>query len=168
MSRWLSFLSAVALVAWLAHPAAAQTVVKANQGAPGNQGPWPVTISGGGGAVTVDVTFDGGYIGTVSTQPCKHYKETNTSVSTSAALVPATPLANRSWVRVCNSLLNTEGAQCICSANTTPTFAASSLGDPLAVSDCVLYNITSQDAGVPICICNGAGVRLPTAECAYQ
>lgn len=141
----------------------AQTVVKANQGQPGTQGPWPVTcVSGCSGSGSSD---GGSSSSTVTTAPCSAYRETNTSVGTSAAIVPATPLANRVWVRICNSLLNTEGAQCICSGTTTPTFAASSLGDPLAVSDCATYPITAADAGVPLCICNGAGTRLPATEC---
>lgn len=148
---------AAAVAAW------AQNTVKADQGKPGTQGPWPVSVTGG-----ISITLDGGLgLSTTSTTtPCSQYRETNTSVGTSAAIVPATPLANRIWIRVCNSLLNTEGAQCICSATSTPTFAASSLGDPLAVSDCAFYNITAADAGVPQCICNGAGVRLPASECA--
>lgn len=148
-------LSFTGLYAW------ADTPVTANQGAPGKQGCWPV-------CGTVHIEFDAGYLGAVSEQPCLTYKETNTSVGTSAVLVPPTPLANRAWVRICNSLQNSEGAQCVCSATTTPTFTASSLGDNLAVSDCVKYPITSADAGVPICICNGASTRLPTAECAYR
>lgn len=140
--------------------ALAQTIVKANQGQPGTQGPWPVTISG-------SVLPDGGSSSgsAVYTQPCSSYVETNTSVGASVTKVPATNTANRVWIRICNSLLNTEGAQCICSNMTTPSFAASSLGDPLAVSDCVVYNTTVLDGGVPLCICNGAGTRLPAAEC---
>lgn len=137
---------------------------RVDQGKPGTQGPWPVTVSGG----STSITFDGGFIGTVVTQPCAHYRETNTAVGATATIVPSTPLANRVWVRICNSLLNTSSAQCICSATTVPTYAATSAGDPLAVSDCVLYNIGAKDAGVPQCICNGAGVQLPAAECAIQ
>lgn len=161
--RALGIAVIIVIVAWSAI-VYGQTVVKADQGKPGNQGPWPVTISGSG-SITVAIATDGGYLGTVSTIPCGVYAESNTSVGTSAAVVPATPLANRAWVRICNSLLNTEGAQCICSATSTPTFTAASLGDPIAVSDCVLYNIGTKDGGVPQCICNGAGVRLPAAEC---
>lgn len=156
-------LGVIATVMVLSAVAWAQRTV-ANQGKPGTEGPWPVVNQGG----TTFITSDGGFIGAVATAPCLHYRETNTSVGAAAALVPATPLANRLWVRICNSLRNTPSAICVCSATTTPTFTAASLGDPLAVSDCVLYPITSADAGVPLCICNGAGVRLPTAECALK
>ena len=80
--------------------------------------------------------------------------------------VPTTPLASRIWVQVCNSLLNSGSTQCICAANTCPTFAASSVGDPLNPGDCAMYNMTTQDAGVPCCICNGAASRMPATECA--
>ena len=43
--------------------------------------------------------------------------------------------------------------------------AVGALGDPLATGDCVTYNMTTQDAGVPCCICNGAGSFLPATEC---
>lgn len=155
LKRWLPLTVPLLVVALVVR---ADTV---DQGMPGNQGPWPVTNVNGGGTTT-----DGG--GFVSTwpAPCSVYKEQNTAVGASATIVPATPLASRIWVRICNSLLNTSSAQCICSATGIPTFTASSIGDPIAVSDCVLYNITAADAGVPRCICNGAGVQLPSAECA--
>lgn len=159
MRPQLSFLIViVAIVAATAFKAWADSPITANQGKPGNQGPWPVRLVGSDGGSSSSSS-------TTTQAPCSVYRETNTSVGTSAAIVPATPLANRIWVRICNSLLNTEGAQCICSGTTTPTFAASSSGDPLAVSDCATYPITAADAGVPLCICNGAGVRLPATEC---
>lgn len=136
----------------------AQQVV--DQGQPGNQGPWPVSITG-----TIVVNFDGGFIGSTATAPCSVIAEANTSVGTSAIPVPAAPLAGRSWIRICNSLLNSGSTQCICSASTCPTFAAASVGDPLATSDCVTYNLGFADAGVPCCICNGAASRMPSEEC---
>lgn len=142
--------------------AASDSPVTANQGAPGKQGPWPVSVTGG-----ISISIDGG-VG-LSTAPvaCMSYRETNTTVGASAAIVPATPLTGRAWVRICNSLLNTESAQCICSVNAVPTFAASSLGDVLAVSDCAFYTVNTLDGGAPRCICNGAGVQLPASECSY-
>src|SRR4051812_29951638 len=83
----------VAAVAW------AQTTVNANQGAPGTQGPWPVTLYNTDGGPGSGGSSSGG--GAVTPAPCSVYKETNTSVGTSGAIVPATPLAGRIWVRIC-------------------------------------------------------------------
>lgn len=149
-------LYAVVLAVLFAMTARAVAQQYVDQGAPGTQGPWPVTISGSGGG-------SGGLTAATYPQPCSSYVETNVSVSTSSTLVPASSTASRVWVRICNSLLNTEGAQCVCSATGVPTYAAASNGDQLAVSDCVLYNLAA--ASTPRCICNGAGVRLTTAEC---
>lgn len=49
---------ALIIFALVSTSALAQTVVKADQGRPGNQGPWPVTLSGGGGGIVVII--DGG------------------------------------------------------------------------------------------------------------
>lgn len=152
--RWIPAVAVFALIAGVVYGQ------KVDQGRPGTQGPWPVT----GTVVVVAGGSDGGFT-FVAPLPCAHYAEGNTSVGAAATVVPATPQAGRIWVRICNSLLNTEGAQCVCSGTSTPTYAAASLGDQLAVSDCVLYNIGTKDAGVPQCICNGAGVRLTSAEC---
>lgn len=144
----------------------AQTTSKVDQGKPGNQGPWPVTLNGS--SVTIVISTDGGFFGTTATQPCKNWKQSNTTVGASAVIVPATPLANRIWVQVCNDILNTSSAQCKCAGNTCPTFAAASVGDTLATGDCATYPINAADAGVPCCICNGAGVALDSAECSLQ
>lgn len=151
--------------------ASGETLVKADQGAPGNQGPWPVTCvsgcgsGGSGGSGGSTFAFDGGYIGLVATQPCTRLIQTNDAgVGTSAQVVPATPATGRIWVQICNSILNFSSVQCICST-TRPTFAAGSPGDVLATGDCATYNIGPQDGGVPSCICNDAGVFLPSTEC---
>lgn len=152
----------VSVLAW----AAGGTPTLANQGAPGNQGPWPVTISGGGSST---LTFDGGYIGQVATKPCSVLRQTNDAgVGTSPTPVPAGgPLANRIWIQICNDSLNGSSAVCKCSSSTCPTAAVvGAIGDALATGDCATYNMTGADAGVPCCVCNGAGVFLPSTECA--
>lgn len=156
MKKFLPLL-VVALFVALVKLAQAASPVLSDQGKPGNQGPWPVTFAG---SIT-----DGGSEESVLPGPCSVLVEANTSVGAAAAIVPATPAVGRIWIRICNSGLNTSTAQCICSATSVPTFAASSLGDFLATTDCVTFNMTSQDAGVPQCICNGAGTRLTSLEC---
>lgn len=153
----------VAVVGW------SQTVVKANQGAPGNQGPWEVTCDncsgGGGGSGGGSFTPDGGFIGSVSPQPCRLLVQTNDAgVGLTALTVPAHPAAGRVWVQVCNSILNFSAALCICST-AKPTFSLGSTGDVLATGDCATYNVTVADGGVPWCVCNDAGTFLPATEC---
>jgi hypothetical protein len=126
--------------------------------------PWVVTFDGGFMG-TVNVIFDGGFIGTTATQPCSASAEANTSVGAAAVPVPASPLVGRNWIRVCNSPFNSPPTQCICSISTCPTYVSTSVGDVLANSDCVTYNLGLADAGVPCCICNGAAKRLLSLEC---
>ena len=158
--KWLAVLAVVGggVAAW------AQNSVHADQGKPGNQGPWPVTI--GGASISLNAAFDGGFIGSVSTQPCSALISANTDAGTVAATVPSSPAAGRTWIQICNTQLNTSTAQCICSAGQAkPTFSAGSPGDVLATGDCALYNISALDGGVPWCICNGSNVALASTEC---
>lgn len=166
----------VVMVALIASALAfGQTTVKADQGKPGTQGPWPVSISGGSvvitlgdAGITVNVNFDGGFIGTTSTQPCTRIVSTNDAgYGTTPSRVPASgPAAGRSWIRICNSLLNSSSTQCICATDSCPsTVAASTQGDLLATADCATYPLGVADSGVPCCVCNGAGSYLPSMEC---
>lgn len=135
-----------------------------DQGMPGTQGPWPVTSSGG----TVNVIFDGGFIGTVSTQPCSRIVSINDAgIGTTPTRVPVSgPTAGRIWIRICNSILNSSSTQCICATDSCPSSVAASVqGDVLATADCVTYPLGPADAGVPCCVCNGAGSFLPSQEC---
>lgn len=139
---------------------------KVDQGRPGTQGPWPVTITSGAAVVTV--SFDGGFIGTVYTQPCTRIVSTNDAgYGTTPSRVPASgPAAGRIWIRICNSLLNSSSTQCICATDSCPSVvAASTQGDLLATADCATYPLGVADSGVPCCVCNGAGSYLPTQEC---
>lgn len=138
-----------------------QTTVTANQGKPGTQGPWPVTVTGG-------LSLDGGSL-TVREAPCSNIVMTNDAgIGTSASRVPVNGgTAGRSWIRICNDIGNSSSTICKCS---TGQFCpggtgAASVGDALATGDCVTYNVGYLDGGVPCCICNGAGSFLPAAEC---
>jgi hypothetical protein len=136
-----------------------QTTVKSDQGKPGTQGPWPVTLvntaADAGGSFVIDA-------------PCGQLVDTNDAgVGTTASRVPVSgPQASRIWIRVCNDLVNSASTQCRCSVSTCPAATtAGNPGDLLAQGDCVTYNIGARDAGIPCCVCNGAGSWLPTQEC---
>lgn len=138
----------------------AQTTVKADQGKPGTQGPWPVTISGG-------LSLDGGSVNVLAS-PCSRIVQTNDAgIGTSPTRVPPNGgTSGRIWIRVCNSILNASSTQCTCAIDFCPAaVAVGAIGDALATGDCVTYPIGYADAGVPCCVCNGAGSFLPTAEC---
>lgn len=150
---------ALAVVVLLATCGAlAQVVTTANQGAPGKQGPWPVTIAGSLG--------DGGAVPTMAA-PCTGLAQILTDAGTAAVTVPVGgPTANRVWIQICNTVLNASTSQCICASNSKPaSFTAGVAGDVLGQGDCATYNITAQDGGVPWCICNAANVALNSTEC---
>lgn len=145
----------------------AQSVV--NQGAPGKQGPWPVTISGGGftgadggGALIVApvqcraTALDGGVVHQIM------------QVGVNAIQIPATPAAGRVYVNVCSSLQNTSTILIKCRADSTaPVYnaGATGAGDVLAVGDCVTYTAPTA-ANVVQCITNiDAGNYVDTYEC---
>jgi hypothetical protein len=139
----------------------AQTTVKADQGRPGTQGPWPVTITGG-------LSLDGGSIN-VTTAPCSNIVMTNDAgIGTSPSRVPVNGgTAGREWIRICNDIGNSSSTICKCSTGQfcPATTAAGSVGDAIATGDCVTYNVGYGDGGTPCCVCNGAGSFLPAAEC---
>ena len=116
--------------------AVAQSLVKADQGAPGNQGPWPVkvvgpvtiTVGGADGGFTIVVGRDGGPVpvsqgsfpwyvtgadggavlvtGTTTPAACATPTYSTTSVGTSAVNCPTTQLTGRYSIVICNSLEN--------------------------------------------------------------
>lgn len=144
-------------------PVWAQTTVKADQGRPGTQGPWPVSITGG-----VVINIDAGNI-TVVDSPCTNIVMTNDAgYSTTPSRVPANGgTAGRSWIRICNDILNSMSTVCRCATGQFCPLATGlgNVGDAIATGDCVTYNVGFADGGVPCCVCNGAGSYLPTAEC---
>lgn len=161
------------LAALLAAGAAlAQTVIKADQGKPGNQGPWPVTISGGASfTISGAVSIDGGLVATVPAQ-CRAAQldggstQRVTSVGTSATNVPATGAssATRYYMTVCNSSENsgTPLVKCLYNA-ATPVMGVANPGPVLGVSDCWLFPI----AGVNQlkCISDTASTAVTSDEC---
>lgn len=132
--------SALASFAW------AQTTT-ANQGKPGNQGPWPVTIIGGSGGGSGSVT--------VTEQPCTNPVESIITFDGGGATpIPSgTALSSRRFITICNSPKNSGSPLWTIRADgTVPTTAASSPGQVIGLADCIYYfkSATSSDGGVPI------------------
>ncbi len=161
--------------------AGAQQLVKADQGRPGNQGPWPVSIIGfefDGG-----ITFTGGSIvvkgpdggaaviqGTVSGSICNAVlidagaPQQVTSVGVAATLVPAQPTANRYYVTVCNSSENSGTPQVKCLYNNvSPVMGITNPGDVLGVGDCWRFDIAGSNQLK--CISDTASTAVTSDEC---
>jgi hypothetical protein len=152
MRRWVPFLVAVFFVGAIAW---AQSTVKADQGRPGNQGPW-----------SVQVAFDGGFTGTTAPYACNIASPNKvTNVLAASLATPSSAQAGRKWISVCNSVQNAASRVVKCRADgTAPVFAAGNPGDVLGVGDCVTYTIPSTQN--VLCISNsGAGTDVQTYEC---
>jgi len=158
-----AFVLASLVFVGLAYP---QTLVKSDQGRPGNQGPWPVTgtfssVGPDGGAVIIQelsctgavetvLVFDGG----------------------DASRCPTFPLAGRRTVTLCSSPKNTGTPYWTIRADSVwPTTAAGSAGQVLGNGDCVMYVMGSAvgiDAGVGAnlnCIADTSNAILTMTEC---
>lgn len=151
---WFSALSSFAL---------AQNTIKADQGRPGNQGPWPVTIvsgSGGGSGSTV-----------VTEAPCTNPVESVIVFDGGGATpIPSgTALASRRFMEICNSPKNAGTPfWTIRIDGEVPTTSLSSPGQVLGLGDCenIFKTATSADAGVPVYgIADTAGSVLLITEC---
>ncbi len=134
--------------------AIAQQQVVANQGKPGNQGPWPViSIGTDGGAVIVQP---------VQCRGTSSQKITTTGVA--AVNTPSAQLAGRIYIEICNSLQNTGTPYIKCRVDgTAPVMAAGNVGDVLGVGDCIRYDIPA--GVVPQCIADAATTYATSFEC---
>lgn len=125
-----AFLLASLCFALIAH---GQSLVKADQGRPGNQGPWPVAMGGS--------AQDGGAV-VVQDAPCASPVESYIAFDGGgASAVPAAgPLAGRRTIIICSSQRNSGSPiWTIRNDNTAPTTAISSPGQTLGVGDCISY-----------------------------
>lgn len=120
-----------------------------------------LVTAGGSSAVT-----DAGV--TVSVPYCTVTQSRTTSVGLTAVTIPsggappATPLAGRWMVRVCNSPRNSGTPTVTCTSDgTTPTATAASSGDALEVGDCATYTTS----GTVTCISDTAATYVPSEEC---
>lgn len=142
----------------------AQTTVTANQGAPGNQGPWKVTCNNcGGGGSSGGWVPDGGFIGQITPVYCSASSvNAVTSVSTSSVATPAATTSTRVSILVCNSLENSSLPLVKCRAdNTAVALGVTNPGETINPGDCILYN---SKVGVR-CISNTASTAVSTFEC---
>lgn len=99
---------------------------------------------------------------TVTVPYCTASQSRATSVGVASTAVPATPLAGRWMVRVCNSARNTGVPIITCTSDgTTPTATSSSNGEALEVGDCATYTTT---VGI-LCISDTAATYVTSEEC---
>lgn len=140
--------------------AVAQQVV--NQGKPGNQGPWPVTVTGGSGTVVVGP--DGGAVRVQDVQCTGAGSQKITTVGVVASNTPAAQAAGRIYLELCNSLQNAGNPIVKCRIDGTPPVAAAgNVGDVLGIGDCIRYTVST--AVVPQCISDAAGTNVTSFEC---
>ncbi len=140
--------------------AIAQTVV--NQGKPGTQGPWPVTISSGSGGSSGAVA--------VTESPCLSAQESVLVFDAGGASpCPITALAGRRSVTLCNSSKNSGSPVWTIRADgLQPTVFANAPGQGLGVGDCITYamSATAVDGGLPLyCISDTGSSSLTITEC---
>ncbi len=142
----------IAAVVVLAGAAIAETVT-ADQGKPGTKGPWPVTVTSGGG--------------TVPTYPavCTTRANKVTSVGVAAGNTPSTQLASRYYVQLCVSQEETANPLVKCRADgSDPAIGEATPGDTLRAGDCVMYAVAA--GVVPRCISDTAATAVTSWECA--
>lgn len=131
--------------------------IKVDQGSPGTQGGWPVTVVG---------APDGGASGSLFVSPyqCNPTSPNkSTTVSTVAVSVPATNAAGRRYTTLCVSL-ETGGVPTLkCRTDgVAPVMGITNPGDVLGLGDCINYTV--PDSRVIQCIAAGA-TYVTTFEC---
>ncbi len=155
-------------VAW------AQNRVISNQGKPGNEGAWPVSVVGVQPVIPAAIAGpDGGAVivqGSTYPSQCAQVARDggvlhkNTVVGTSAVPVPAVQTALRAYIEICNSLQNAGTPILKCRVDgTAPVMAVTNAGDTLGVGDCRVYPNASSVA--PQCISDASGTNALSYEC---
>lgn len=135
---------------------------KVDQGRPGNQGPWPVTLT---------IQSDGGFASSyaypgpcASTATDAGSTQQVTAVGTSAGVCPGLQDPNRKYIVYCNSSENS-GTPIVKIRidGTAPVIGISNPGDVLLPGDCITYPI--QGSATPSCISNAASTAVTTFQC---
>ncbi len=123
---------------------AAAAVTTADQGRPGNQGPWPVTTSSSSPVLVLPGS-------------CTAISQTVCSVTTAALQVcPAAQLASRRYVMLCNSMENSAAQRIkIRVDGTQVVLGVGQVGLTLGPGDCAAWPISA--AVVPSVRSNAAG-----------
>ena len=82
------------------------------------------------------------------------------------AQVPASPILQRDWIRICVSRIGTSATavtKCLMDGG-TPTMSPDTPGEEFAPGDCSRFYTKT-----PIyCVSDGAGTRVITAECSHR
>lgn len=160
------FRFAIFLLMLIAGFALAENTIKADQGKPGTQGPWPVTLPGTT-ILTVKVTgVDGG--SSLVTQPLQcgtGSVHATTALSTSSTAM-TTSLVTRAYTVVCVSV-ETSGTPTVrCRADgVAVTNVAGSAGDTLTTGDCLVYTTPGNGGTDPIRCIASAAAYVTTYQC---
>ncbi len=131
----------VVLVGLALQSTALSDTVTADQGSPGKQGAW---------AITPGICFS----------PAHKV----VSVGTTATACPATTLAGRRWIEICNSAENAGTPKVkVRIDGTTPVMGIANPGRVLSVGDCSVFAVS--DATVINCISDTAATGVEILEC---
>jgi len=134
-----------------------------DQGAPGNQGAWKVTLNGSAPVFPSDGgTPTGTSYSAVYPYPCRTTSPNKVVYHDGGSQnVPGTSATSRLYTVVCNTRDNTTGNLRCRADGTTPTVTAGSAGDVLGVGDCISY---TNPSGFPV-KCVGLNLYSSTFEC---
>lgn len=134
-----------------------QTQVMANQGAPGRQGAWPVTVE------SVQATINTSSAQLLCTSP----SDKVLTIGASAVACPTTRVSGSNFLQICNDRTNTATAFLLVRIDGgTPAFSPRTGGIALGRGDCIGYPVA--DTVAPKCIANESGVVTTTLECTIQ
>ena len=139
--------------------ALAQSGGVVDQGRPGKEGAWPVTIVGSGGG--------GGTPVTTVPRACTTVLQSAVMVPAASTAVPTSQLASRAWVELCNSAENAQidsTIQVKCRGDgTAVAFGAQNPGDELAFGQCAVYYAAASVT--PHCISSNGDAGVTSIEC---
>lgn len=122
----------------------------------------PLPFSDSTGTLLADGGFALSVAVTSTASSCAATQSTNTSVGTTPTAVPASPLANRSWARICNKSRNSGTPIVTCTDDlTNPDAGINGKGEDLEVGDCAVYNTNTQVT----CISDTASTSVSSEEC---
>lgn len=131
---------------------------RVDQGKPGTQGPWPVTVSGSS-------TSDGGVNAVAVKYFCNATRQSTTPISTlDAGNVPGDGgLTGRWMIRVCNTSKNSGTPVIACTDDgQAPSMVDSTgLGETIEVGDCLTYYTTATIR----CVSNTLATYVTAEEC---
>jgi hypothetical protein len=123
-----------------------------------------LSTAGGGSYVQVKVSPSGALNVASASQSCTAASRNSaTSVGTSSTSVPASALASRQWIALCNSKQNASTAILKCKHDGAVDGDAGNPGDVLGWGDCATYLI--GDSATVRCIANAASTYVQSYEC---